>query len=142
MSKPKGFDYIRERRDLFSANRSCIFHLLFAWAFLVRRPLLSVFVELFSFLAERVASSRVYLGESHLLELTMAADLSPAANGVSGAPCLTVGTYDASSKGYGAAYKIGDSQDVLWELASPTKASGFLWKVFRGRRWRPSRSEE
>jgi hypothetical protein len=100
----------------------------FVWAFLIRRPLLSVFTTIFGLIAKSGHNRRVVLRRKHQEELMLAVHLLPAAVARPAPPCPVVATYDASSYGYGAAYKADCPVEVFWEFASMHERSGSYGK--------------
>ena len=99
------------------------------WAFMVRRPLLSIFSKVFRKITNKSPHLTVRVSSSMCNELECAALLAPMAYHVVVPTYSTVGAFDASLQGYGVAYKPLCPPAILRELSARVETRG-SWSAF------------
>ena len=94
------------------------------WACLVNRCLLSIMVDLFRVTIGKSPTDVVRVTRRMCNELRLLIDLVPSMYGESRAFCKTLTAFDASSKGYGVAYRKGASEVIMTQLSTTSEMLG------------------
>ena len=130
-------DLIASVREAKSEGKPCLVsqkliqHLVssWIWAIMVRRCLLSIFSAIFSVTKCVRRDGLVAMSEAHCAELETAVALAPMMFARLAPRCTTVVAFDASSIGYGVAYRRDCPADVLRELMTKVECHG-AWTAF------------
>lgn len=99
------------------------------WCFMIKRPLLSIFSKVFRKITLKPPHHTVHVSRSMCSELECAAYLAPTAFHVASPLCSTVAAFDASSAGFGVAFKHDCPEGVSLELSARLERHG-SWSAF------------